>query len=109
MARENIGDEQMTLANGFDLSHFGRHARAAYRGPTADNPSHSLKRRLARASFFDQREREAIANGMAPAEPTPLAARTAKAPAAAAQNEDQIVVRPGYRRPSRFFGTAFQR
>jgi hypothetical protein len=108
MAREDIGDEQMTLANGFDLSHFGRHARAAYRGPTADNPSHSLKRRLARASFFDQREREAIANGTAPAEPTPLAARTAKAPAAA-QNEDQIVVRPGYRRPSRFFGTAFQR
>jgi hypothetical protein len=108
LARQEIRDEQMTLANGFDLSRFGPHARAAYRGPTPDNPSHSLRRRLARASFFDQREREAIANGTAPVQPTTLAARIAKAPAMAEDN-DQIVVRPGFRRPSRFFGTAFQR
>lgn len=41
----------------FDLSRFGFHTQAAYRGPTANNPSLSLKRRLKRASFFDQRER----------------------------------------------------
>ena len=44
---------------GFDLSRFGRHTQAAYRGPTPENPSLSLKRRLSRASFFDQRERMA--------------------------------------------------
>ena len=48
-----------TLPNGFDISRFGRHTQAAYLGPTDDNPSFSLKRRLKRASFFDQREREA--------------------------------------------------
>ena len=48
-----------TLPNGFDISRFGRHTQAAYLGPTEDNPSFSLKRRLKRASFFDQREREA--------------------------------------------------
>jgi hypothetical protein len=51
------------LPNGFDLSRFGRHTRAAYRGPTPDNPSLSLRHRLRRASFFDQREREAAAAG----------------------------------------------
>lgn len=47
------------LPAGFDLSRFGRHVQAAYRGPTADNPSLSLKNRLRRASFFDQQERRA--------------------------------------------------
>lgn len=37
---------------------------AAKRGPTPDNPSLSLKKRLKRAAFFDQRDR-AIAAGMA--------------------------------------------
>lgn len=113
LAREEIeeqGDEQMTLANGFDLSRFGPHVRAAYRGPTPDNPSHSLHRRLAHARFFDLRERQAIERGemVAPA-PQPIAARTAKAPAAPAKNDEQIVVRPGLSRARRFFGTAFQR
>lgn len=44
------------------------HAAAAYRGPSADNPSLSLKKRLKRAAFFDQREKLAAA-GMA----TPIA------------------------------------
>jgi hypothetical protein len=107
LARTEDGDEQMTLANGFDLSPFGRHVRAAYRGPTEDNPSHSLRKRLAHARFFDLRERQAIERGelVAP-EPQPIAARAAKATAV---DNDQIVVRPGYRKPSRFFGTAFQR
>jgi len=48
------------LPPGFDVSRFGRHVQAAYRGPTADNPSLSLKRRLKRASFFDMKERQAL-------------------------------------------------
>ena len=47
------------LPAGFDMSKFGRHVQAAYRGPTPDNPSLSLKNRLRRASFFDQQERRA--------------------------------------------------
>ena len=47
------------LPEDFDISRFGRHVQAAYRGPTEDNPSLSLKHRLRRASFFDQRERQA--------------------------------------------------
>jgi len=61
------------LPEGFDLSRFGRHVQAAYRGPTADNPSLSLKYRLRRASALDQRERLA---GTAAAE-----TQKAKAPA----------------------------
>jgi hypothetical protein len=99
------GDEQMTLANGFDLSRFGRHTRAAYRGPSPENPSLSLRKRLRTASFLDGRERLAEEQGIAPAS-TPLAAKAAKAKAT---DNDQIIVRPGYRKPSRFFGTAFQR
>jgi len=38
----------------------------AYRGPTPDNPSLSLKARLKRAAFFDKREREAAAGKAAP-------------------------------------------
>ena len=34
------------------------HADRAKRGPTPDNPSLSLKKRLKRAAFFDQRDRE---------------------------------------------------
>jgi len=40
----------------------------AYRGPTPDNPSVSLKTRLKRAAFFDKREREAAAGKAAPVE-----------------------------------------
>jgi hypothetical protein len=35
-------------------------------GPTADNPSQSLKKRLKRAAFFEQREREVAAGEAAP-------------------------------------------
>ena len=40
------------------------HAERALLGPTPDNPSLSLKTRLKRANFFDQRERE-VAEGKA--------------------------------------------
>lgn len=52
---------------GFDVSRFGRHTQAAYRGPTPDNPFLSLKSRLKRASFFDGRERMAAQAGQQPA------------------------------------------
>ena len=46
------------------------HVAAAYRGPTAENPSLSLKTRLKRAAFFDQRERQAAAGEAAPPDMT---------------------------------------
>ena len=42
----------------------GSHVEAACEGPTADNPSLSIKKRLKRAQFFDQRE-QMVAAGMA--------------------------------------------
>lgn len=42
---------------------------AARRGPTPDNPSHSLKKRLRRASFFEQRERAVAAGTAVPVSP----------------------------------------
>lgn len=45
------------LPEGFDLSRFGYNVQAAYKGPTEDNPSLSLKHRLHRASGMDQLER----------------------------------------------------
>jgi hypothetical protein len=45
------------LPEGFDISRFGPHVQAAYRGPTPDNPSLSLKYRLRKAAALDQRER----------------------------------------------------
>jgi hypothetical protein len=59
------------LPEGFDLSRFGPHVQAAYRGPTADNPSLSLKKRLKRAHFFDQRERMAASGDQTPSTAAP--------------------------------------
>jgi hypothetical protein len=91
------------LPNGFDLSRFGRHTRAAYLGPTPDNPSYSLKHRLKRASFFDQREREAAAAGAAM--PEPVAAKAAQRP----PENGQITVRLAPQRVSGRFGYVLQR
>jgi hypothetical protein len=40
----------------------------AYRGPTPNNPSVSLRARLKRAAFFDKRERDVAAGTAAPVE-----------------------------------------
>ncbi|WP_161956774.1 hypothetical protein [Sphingosinithalassobacter portus] len=56
----------------------GRHQIAAMRGPTSDNPFLTLRNRMKRARFYDQRER---AEGMAPVEHR--AVEQARAPAAA--------------------------
>jgi len=95
------------LPNGFDISRFGRHTQAAYLGPTPDNPSHSLKRRLKRASFFDQREREALAAGK-PVEQAPIAAPVQQA-ATVKQDDGQITVRLSPQRKSGGFGYLLQR
>jgi len=46
----------------------GSHIEAACEGPTADNPSLSIKKRLKRAQFFDQREQLAAAGIAVPVE-----------------------------------------
>ena len=51
--------------SGLEESHVDR----AMRGPTPDNPSLSLKTRLKRAAFFDQREREVAAGEAEPVDP----------------------------------------
>jgi resuscitation-promoting factor RpfA len=70
------------LPAGFDMSRYGRHVQAAYRGPTAENPSLSLRKRLKRARFYDQRERMGTASASArPAMPKPTpAAQPARQP-----------------------------
>lgn len=46
----------------------GSHVEAACHGPTADNPSLSIQKRLKRARFFDQRELQVAAGEAAPME-----------------------------------------
>jgi len=66
-AREAEEEQPSTLPSGFDLSRFGPHVQAAYRGPTEDNPSLSLRHRLRRAAAMDQKERAmGIRSGDAP-------------------------------------------
>jgi hypothetical protein len=54
-----------TPRSGSEESHVDR----AMLGPTPDNPSLSLKKRLKRAAFFDQREREVAAGEADPVDP----------------------------------------
>jgi len=89
-----------TLPAGFDLSRFGRHTQAAYQGPTSDNPFLSLRSRLKRASFLDQRERMA-SQGTAPA--AQVAATPVARPVVAPRQTEHITTRikspprPGFR------------
>jgi hypothetical protein len=46
----------------------GSHVEAACDGPSADNPSLSIKKRIKRAQFFDQREQLAAAGMAVPVE-----------------------------------------
>lgn len=59
----------------------GRHVKAAYAGPSAENPSLSLKKRLKRARALDMMERRMAEQGLAPrdATPTPTPAAAPKA------------------------------
>jgi LPXTG-motif cell wall-anchored protein len=96
------GDAPVTgLPAGFDMSRYGRHVQAAYRGPTAENPSLSLRRRLARARFFDQRER--LAGEVARAAPVATPASPNQQPATPARQGEFVTSRikqpprPGFR------------
>lgn len=75
------GAQATKLPEGFDLSRFGRHVQAAYRGPTADNPSLSLKYRLRRGAALDQQERLAAEQAGSRPAATPAANIPASIPA----------------------------
>ena len=92
------------LPAGFDLSRYGRHVQAAYRGPTPDNPSLSLKNRLRRASFFDQQERREAEERM-PAQP---ASSAKPAWAERKPNEAEFMFRPARSLPIRKPKPAYQ-
>jgi hypothetical protein len=49
--------EPTGVPDSFDTSDFGRHVKAAYEGPTPENPSLSLRKRLKIAGELDRRER----------------------------------------------------
>lgn len=102
---EVVSDVPVTaIPAGFDLSRYGRHTQAAYRGPTPDNRSLSLRRRLKRANFFDQRERMA-AQGTQPGTayaPAPAAA------AATAPRHTEYVTTKAPQQPRPTFRPAYQ-
>lgn len=111
-AAKTRGRTPKTLPNGFDISRFGRHTQAAYLGPTEDNPSFSLKRRLKRASFFDQREREAAeAAASAKVEKKVAEAPVAQAAAAkqTAKDDGQVTIRLAPQRKRSGAGYLLQR
>ena len=56
------------MADGDDRFPGETWVQRAYRGPTANNPSVSLRARLKRAAFFDKREREVAAGKAEPVE-----------------------------------------
>jgi hypothetical protein len=81
------------LPNGFDLSRFGPHVQAAYRGPTPDNPSLSLKYRLRRAGALDQQAHRAANEAAArPAAQAPTKPAWAQ-PAQTAREEAKFMLR----------------
>lgn len=89
-----------SLPAGFDLSRFGRHTQAAYRGPTPENPFLSLRRRLKRASFLDARERVAAApaaTSMATPQDAPVAATAPVRQAGLVTTKIRMPQRPGFR------------
>ena len=67
--RGRIDGPTTDLPEGFDLSKFGPHVQAAYKGPTEDNPSLSLKYRLRRAAALDQMARKASPSLSRPSPP----------------------------------------
>ena len=86
------------LPAGFDVSRFGPHVQAAYRGPTPDNPSVSLKRRLTVGHFLDKEE---VAAAPAAAEPSPSEAASVPAtkPAWAARPDGDFMFRRDDKQP----------
>jgi hypothetical protein len=84
------------LPEDFDLSRFGPHMQAAYKGPTPDNPSLSLKYRLRRAAALDQMARKA---GAVPG-PAPRADAPVAKPATAQPANGEFLLRHPVGKPS---------
>ncbi|MEO7365344.1 MAG: hypothetical protein ABIW03_03405 [Sphingomicrobium sp.] len=55
---DEFAEHQTDLPEDFDIERFGPNVQDAYRGPTEDNPSLSLKTRLSRAHGMDQQEQK---------------------------------------------------
>jgi len=70
--------EPTEVPESFDTSDFGRHVRAAYQGPTPENPSLSLRKRLKIAGELDRRERLGLAPRPAVATKPVVAAKPEK-------------------------------
>jgi hypothetical protein len=70
MSRSSVVSYAMTkdIAHG-DSRSKESHVDRAMLGPTPDNPSLSLEKRLKRARFFDQRERQVAAGEAVPVDP----------------------------------------
>lgn len=77
---------------------------AAKRGPTPDNPSRSLKKRLSRAAFFDQRDRMVAAGKAAP-----VSAMAGLPKSLARQPEAQPRLHPPVARPDPAMRMSFNR
>ena len=63
------GNEQRLQSPGGDCAELESWTERAKCGPTADNPSQSLKKRMKRAAFFEKRDREVAAGKAAPIDP----------------------------------------
>lgn len=63
------GGEQRREAAGSDCEDLDSWIDRAKCGPTPDNPSQSLKKRMKRAAFFEKRDREVAAGEAAPVDP----------------------------------------
>jgi hypothetical protein len=60
------GSEESDNSSEAESSSEESHIDRAMAGPTPDNPSLSLKKRMKRAAFFDQRERDVAAGEAEP-------------------------------------------
>lgn len=87
------------LPEGFDLTRFGPYTRAAYLGPTPDNPSLSLKYRLRKAAALDQRAR-LDAETRATTKQTTIQADPSKQPAWALKGDGFMLRRAGIGKPA---------
>ena len=96
-----------TLPAGFDTSRFGRHVQAAYAGPTPDNPSASLKRRLTVAHFLDQKDDAAVESAPAQGAMNSSPGKTAAKPAWAGRGDGEFMLRRDDRQPT--VKTTFQK
>lgn len=67
-AEEAVPGSENGIPSPCDNTAPGSHVEAACHGPTADNPSLSIQKRLKRARFFDQRELLVAAGEAAPME-----------------------------------------